>query len=77
MREQEEQAKYWQLKDRNIEVVRRFKYLGTVISGTNDETEEFKPRILPANKAYSSVQAVFRSKQIHWNNADKIIQNIN
>lgn len=77
MEEQEEQAKYWQLKDRDIEVARRFKYLGTVISDTNDETEEFKARNLAANKSYSSVQTVFRSKQIHWNNADKIIENIN
>lgn len=74
---QEEQTKYWQLKDHNIEVVKRFKYLGTVISDTSDDTEEFKARILAANKAYSSLQSVFRFKQIHWNNVNKIIQNIN
>jgi len=40
------------------------KYLGTIISNTNGETEEVKARILAANKAYSSLQTVFRSKQI-------------
>jgi hypothetical protein len=48
-----------------FEVVRRFKYMGTVISDTNVETEEFKARILAANKAYSSLQTVFRSKKIN------------
>jgi len=48
-----------------IEVVRRFKYLGTVINDSNDETEEIRARILTANKAYSSLQTIFQSKQIH------------
>ena len=51
-----------------VEVVRRFKYLGTVINDSNDETEEIRARILAANKAYSSLQTIFRSKQIHRNN---------
>jgi hypothetical protein len=38
--------------------------LGTVITSTDDETEE----IIAANKAYSSVQIMFRFKQIHQNN---------
>ena len=37
-----------------------------LINNTNDETEEIKARILVANKAaYSSLQTIFRSKQIH------------
>jgi hypothetical protein len=54
-------------KEQNIEVVKRCKYLGTVISGTNDETEEIRARILAANKAYSSLQTIIRSKEIHRN----------
>jgi hypothetical protein len=37
------------LKDHDIEVVRSFKYLGTVINNTNDEAEEIKARILVVN----------------------------
>ena len=44
------------VEDHKIEVVRRFKYLGTVINDTNDETQEIRARILAANKAYSSLQ---------------------
>jgi hypothetical protein len=46
-------------EDHNIEVVRRFKYLGTVINKVNDEMEEIRARILAANKAYSSLQTIF------------------
>jgi hypothetical protein len=53
------------VKGRGTECVRNIKYLGTVISNTNDETEEVKGRTQAANKAYSSLQTVFRSKQIH------------
>jgi hypothetical protein len=56
------------VEDHKIEVVRRFKYLRTVINGVSDETEEIRARILAANKAYSSLQTIFRSKQIHRNN---------
>jgi hypothetical protein len=42
--------------------------VGTVINSTSDETEEIKAKILAANKAYSSVQIVFRFKQLHQNN---------
>ena len=55
-------------EDHKIETVRRFKYLGTVINDTNDEMEEIRVRILSANKAYSSLQTIFQSKQIHRNN---------
>ena len=45
------------------EVVRGFKYLGTVMNNTKDETEGIKSRILAANKACCSLQTVFRSKK--------------
>ena len=45
----------WAVGDPKIEMVRRFKYLGTVINDTNDETEEIRARILAANKTYSSL----------------------
>jgi sorting nexin-29 len=50
------------MEDHKIEVVRRFKYLWTVINDINDETEEIRARILAANKAYSSLQTIFQSK---------------
>ena len=53
------------VEDHKIEVVRRFKYLGTVINDSNDETEEIRARILAANKVYSSLQTIFLSKKIH------------
>jgi len=53
------------MKDHADEVVRSFKYMGTVISNTNDTTDKVKARILAANKAYSSLQTVFRSKQVN------------
>jgi hypothetical protein len=56
------------INDHDISVVRTFKYLGTVISNTNDKTQEIKARILTANKAYSSLQTILRSKHIHQNN---------
>jgi len=38
------------------------------LNDTNEEKEEIQARILTANKAYSSLQSIFRSKQIHRNN---------
>jgi hypothetical protein len=55
-------------KEQDIEVVRRFNYLRTVINDTNDETEEIRERILATNKAYSSLQTIFRYKQIQRKN---------
>jgi len=43
----------FKIKDHDIEVVKSFKYLGTEINNTNDETEEIKARILAANKVCS------------------------
>jgi len=49
------------VEDRKIEVVRRFKYLWTVINDSNDGTEEIRARILAANKDYGSLQTTFLS----------------
>ena len=65
------------VKDHGIEVVRRFKYQGTVINDTNDENEEIRARIPAARKAYSSPQTIFRSKQMHRNNKVKTINLLN
>jgi hypothetical protein len=62
--------------DYDIEVVRIFKYLGTVINDTKDETEEIRARILAANKVYSYLQTIFRSKQIHRNNKIRLYKTL-
>jgi hypothetical protein len=64
------------VEDHKTEVVRRFKYLGTVINDINDETEEIRARILAANKAYTSLQTLFRSKQIHRNNKIRLYKTL-
>ena len=64
------------IEDHKIEVVRRFKYLGTVINDVNDEMEEIRARIQAANKAYSSLQTIFRSKQIHRNNKIRLYRTL-
>ena len=58
-------SKILTVKINDTKGVRNIKYLETVISNTNGGAEEVKSRILAANKAYSSLQTVFRSKQIH------------
>jgi hypothetical protein len=63
-------------EDHKIEVVRRIKYVGTVINDSIDETEEIRARILAANKAYSSLQTIFRSKQIHRNNKIRLYKTL-
>ena len=64
------------VEDLKIEVVRRFKYLGMVINDINDEMEEIRARILAANKSYSSLQTIFRSKQIHRNNKIRLYKTL-
>jgi len=66
----------WTVGDHKIGTVRRFKYLGTVINDTNDETEEIRARILAANKTYSSLQTIIRSKQIHQNNKIRLCKTL-
>ena len=56
-------SKILTIKDHDIEVVGSFKYLGTVINNTKDKTDKIKARILAANKAYSSLHTIFRSKK--------------
>jgi hypothetical protein len=56
------------ITDHDIEVVRSRKYLRTVISHTEDETEEIKARILGAKKAYYSLETIFTPKQMQQNN---------
>ena len=53
------------IKDHNIEVIMSFKYMETLINSTNNETEEIKARILATTKYHSSLQTVFRCKQIN------------
>jgi hypothetical protein len=53
------------VEDHKIEAFRRFKYLGRVIYDSDVETEEILAGNLAANKAYSSMQTMFLSKQIH------------
>jgi hypothetical protein len=54
----------WTIQDHGTEVVKRFKYLGTVINNTDDEIFEIKTRVLAANNTYSFPQTIFRSNQI-------------
>jgi hypothetical protein len=51
--------------DHNIEVVNRFVYLGSCITRDNDEYIEIQRRLKLANKAYLSLLAVMRCKDIH------------
>jgi hypothetical protein len=62
--------------DEHIEVVRRYKYLGTVINDTNDETEKIRARILAANKAYSHYKLYLDPKK-SIEQESKTIQNTN
>jgi len=64
------------VEDHKIEVVRRFKYLGTVINDSTDETGEIRARILAANKAYSSLQTILRYKRIHRNNEIRLYKTL-
>jgi hypothetical protein len=47
-----------------------------VCTYTNEETEEIRAMILATNKAYSSLQTIFRSKQIHRNNKIKLYKTL-
>ena len=64
------------VEDHKTEVVRRFQYLGTVINDSNDETEEIRATILAVSKAYSSLQTIFQSKQIHRNNKIRLYKTL-
>jgi hypothetical protein len=64
------------IKDHDIEVVTSFKYLWIAINNTNDGTEEIKARILAANRACSSLQTVFVSKQFNRNNKIRLARTV-
>jgi hypothetical protein len=51
--------------DHNIQVVDSFVYLGSCITKDNDEYVEIQRRLKLANKAYFSLLAVMRCKDIH------------
>jgi hypothetical protein len=51
--------------------------MSTVINDVNDETEDIRARVPGVNKAYSSLQTIFRSKQNPSKQQDKTTQNIN
>jgi hypothetical protein len=57
-------SKIFKIKDHDIEVVRSFEYLWTVINNTNDEMI-IKAIILAVNNAHSSLQTIFRAEQIN------------
>jgi hypothetical protein len=64
------------VEDHKTEVVRRFRYLGTVINEVNDKMKEIRVRILAANNAYSSLLTIFRSKQIHRSNKIRLYKTL-
>jgi hypothetical protein len=64
------------VEDHDIEVVTRFKYLGMVLNDTNEEKEEIPARFPAANKAHSSLQSIFQSKQIHRNNKIRLYKTL-
>jgi hypothetical protein len=68
-KQENREEKKWSIDSvHDTEVVRSFKYLGTVINNTNNETEIAKAGIVATNKACYFLQVIFRSKQIHRNN---------
>jgi len=69
-------SEIFKIKDHGVEFVRSFKYLGTLINNTNDTRYKIKTRILAANKAYSSLQTIFRSKQINCNNTIRLYETL-
>ena len=50
--------------ENNIETVKSFKYLGTSINHTNNMMEEIKLRVTSGNRAFYSLQHVFKSRSI-------------
>jgi len=53
-----------------------FSNMAHVCTYTNDEMEEIRARILAANNDYSSLQTIFRSKQIHRNNTIRLYKTL-
>ena len=53
-----------QINNNQIEQVKSFNYLGSVVNGNNSIEEEIKQRIVQGNKAYFANLALFRSKLV-------------
>ena len=64
------------ITDHDIEGVGSFKNLQNVNDNNNDEIEEIKARITPANTAYSPLHITFRCKQIHRNNKIRLCETL-
>jgi hypothetical protein len=64
------------IEDHDVKLLGALSIWGTVINNTNDETEEIKAGILAANKAYSSLQTIFRTKQTHQNSNIKLYKTL-
>jgi len=64
------------ITDHDIEGFGSFKNLQNVNDNNNDETEEIKARITPANTAYSPLHITFRCKQIHRNNKIRLYETL-
>jgi hypothetical protein len=65
MRTQSEETQQLRIGYHNIQVVDSFVYLGSCITKDNDEYIEIQRRLQLANKAYFSLLAVMRCKDIH------------
>jgi hypothetical protein len=65
MHTQSGETQQLQIGDHNIQVVDSFVYLGSCITKDNDEYNEIQRRLKLANKAYFSLLAVMRCKDIH------------
>jgi hypothetical protein len=56
--------KHLQVNNCEFERVGEFKYLGSLITGNNDNNTEIKARIMAGNKSYYSVLPLLRSKAL-------------
>jgi hypothetical protein len=50
------------VNNQDIQLVWSYKYLGIVFNNSAEKTEEIKVRIVAANKAYYSLEIMFRFK---------------
>jgi purine-nucleoside phosphorylase len=64
------------IQDHDIEVVKGFKCLGTVISNNDDKILEIKTTVLASNNTYSSPKTIFKSKKICQNNKIRLYKRL-
>ena len=64
------------IQDHGIEVDKGLRCLGTLNNNIDYEILEIKTRILAANNIYSSLQTIFRSKQIFQNNKRRLYKTL-